>query len=96
MSTICSSVAHTKSNVNFVVLVLHCAEDVAELANPPDGEDGGRKAPQKTLSDEEFANIVDAILTENDSNGDGYVEYFEFKRMQDRQRQQRASEPKSP
>ncbi|KAK7104183.1 multiple coagulation factor deficiency protein 2 homolog isoform X5 [Littorina saxatilis] len=53
---------------------------------PPVGEE--KKAEPKIFSDEEIGNIVDTVISDNDADGDGYVEYFEFKRSQERQRTQ--------
>ncbi|ESO87699.1 hypothetical protein LOTGIDRAFT_127350 [Lottia gigantea] len=44
------------------------------------------EANAKVFSDEEISNIVDEVLKENDVNNDGYIEYFEFKRNQDKHR----------
>ncbi|XP_046567087.1 multiple coagulation factor deficiency protein 2 homolog isoform X3 [Haliotis rubra] len=41
----------------------------------------------KVFTDDEISNIVDVVLKENDMNGDGYIEYAEFKRAQDKEKQ---------
>ncbi|XP_076464850.1 multiple coagulation factor deficiency protein 2 homolog isoform X4 [Babylonia areolata] len=46
------------------------------------------RAPPKIFTDDEISSIVDSVIGDNDENGDGYVEYFEFKRNQEKQRQQ--------
>ena len=38
------------------------------------------------FADDEITNIVDSVLTDNDEDNNGYIEYFEFKRKQDTQR----------
>ena len=74
----------------FVSHFRHCFStpfaDHEEPAAP--GEQQATKPPPKVFSDDEIANIVDTVITDNDENGDGYVEYFEFKRKQQQQRQQ--------
>ena len=48
----------------------------------------GEKPQPKVFTDDEIANIVDTVIQDNDSDGDGYVEYFEFKRKQDQAKRQ--------
>ena len=44
-------------------------------------EDGSKSKPP-TLSDEQLAQIVDQVLSDDDINNDGYVDYYEFARAQ--------------
>jgi len=44
-------------------------------------EDGTESKPP-TLSDEQLAQIVDQVLSDDDINNDGYVDYYEFARAQ--------------
>jgi len=44
-------------------------------------EDGTKSKPA-TLSDEQLAQIVDQVLSDDDINNDGYVDYYEFSRAQ--------------
>ena len=66
------------------------AEHEQQQAAAPGQEES--KPPVKVFSDEEIANIVDTVILDNDEDGDGYVEYFEFKRKQESQRQQYKNE----
>ena len=66
------------------------AEHEQQQAEAPGQEEN--KPPVKVFSDEEIANIVDTVILDNDEDGDGYVEYFEFKRKQESQRQQYKNE----
>lgn len=51
--------------------------------------------PVRTLSDDEIAEIVDAVLKEDDLTGDGYVEYSEFVVAQRKARGNTPSPPKA-
>ncbi|XP_025103620.1 sex-determining region Y protein-like isoform X1 [Pomacea canaliculata] len=65
-------------------------EEQPATGSPGDDHQGQQQEQphHKVFSDEEIANIVDTVITDNDENGDGYVEYFEFKRKQEQQRSQ--------
>ncbi|XP_052766088.1 multiple coagulation factor deficiency protein 2 homolog isoform X2 [Mya arenaria] len=43
-----------------------------------DGDDPKDPALNKAWTDEMIANIVDAVIEEDDVDGDGYIEYVEF------------------
>ncbi|KAK7504102.1 hypothetical protein BaRGS_00004406 [Batillaria attramentaria] len=74
----------------------HFHDEHEQKEPPPPGQEGQQqqeKPPAKVFSDDEIANIVDTVISDNDENGDGYVEYFEFKRKQEQQHGQKGKKP---
>lgn len=47
----------------------------------PEGE---TKRQKVDISDEEFENLINEILKDDDLNNDGYVDYYEFVKAQRR------------
>lgn len=76
----------------------HFHDEVDEAASDhgPDSDQQGTKPPAKVFSDEEISNIVDVVIRDNDEDNDGYVEYFEFKRKQEQQRQPNGNQQANP
>ncbi|XP_059156356.1 multiple coagulation factor deficiency protein 2 homolog isoform X2 [Physella acuta] len=61
-----------------------------------DENDKGSDENKKIFEDSEISNIVDSVIQENDENKDGYIEYFEFKRRQATQKEERSKSPPPP
>lgn len=54
-----------------------------------DPSTGAHTAPQeKIFSDEELTNLIDPIMTMDDANSDGFIDYPEFVRAQQKAAQQ--------
>lgn len=70
---------------------------ISHIFNPLNFAEGHHDPaqPVRTLSDDEIAEIVDAVLKEDDLTGDGYVEYSEFVVAQRKARGNTPSPPKA-
>lgn len=47
-----------------------------------DGESSPEEPQPEVLSDQQLAELVDAVMAEQDFNGDGYIDYSEFAAVQ--------------
>uniref|UniRef100_A0A0B7AJQ3 EF-hand domain-containing protein n=1 Tax=Arion vulgaris TaxID=1028688 RepID=A0A0B7AJQ3_9EUPU len=65
--------------VEITKALTHIHEDGDKTVNATDS--GTQKPPAPVMSDDDLAKTVDGIMDTFDQDKNGYVEYFEFKRM---------------